>query len=68
MKKLTSFLVALFLATTALWSYDFKYGELYYNITSESGKTVEVTYQKQYSSDNYILLSGKRSPKQKSLP
>ena len=34
MKRLTSFLVVLFLATTALWSYDFKYGDLYYNITT----------------------------------
>ena len=40
--KLFSFFVALF-ATTALWAYDFKSGDLYYNITSSSDKTVEVT-------------------------
>ena len=39
--KLVSLFVALF-AATALWAYDFKYGDLYYNITSESDKTVEV--------------------------
>ena len=39
--KLVSLFVALF-ATTALWAYDFNVGNLYYNITSESNKTVEV--------------------------
>lgn len=32
MKRLLSFLVALFLATTALWAYDFKEGDFYYKI------------------------------------
>ena len=31
------------LATTTLYAYDFKSGDLYYNITSDT--TVEVTYQ-----------------------
>ena len=39
--KLLSLIVALF-ATTALWAYDFSYGNLCYNITSESNKMVEV--------------------------
>lgn len=55
MKRLTSFLVALFFATTALWSYDFQVGDLYYNIFSDG--TAEVTFQKQYSSDNYAGLT-----------
>ena len=46
MKRLTSFLVALFLATTALWAYDFKVGDLYYTVTSsQSPSTVEVSKQ-----------------------
>ena len=40
MKRLFSLFVAI-LATTALWAYDFKYGDLYYNITGTN--TVEVT-------------------------
>ena len=54
--KFFSLFVALF-ATTALWAYDFQYGDLYYNITSESDQTVEVTCQKWYSSDNYNGLT-----------
>ena len=47
--RLGGVLLAL-LATTTLWAYDFQYGELYYNITSDT--TVEVTYQST-SSSNY---------------
>ena len=43
------------LATTTLWAYDFQSGDLYYNITSDT--TVEVTYQYQWSSDNYAGLT-----------
>lgn len=51
MKRLTSFLVALFFATTALWAYDFKVGDLYYTVTSrQSPSTVEVSKQ---NSSNY---------------
>ena len=42
MRKLFSLFVAL-LAITSLWAYDFQYGDLYYNITSET--TAEVTYE-----------------------
>ena len=59
--KLVSLFVALF-ATTALWAYDFQSGDLYYNIISESDKIVEVTYQKQYSSDNYKGLTSGTIP------
>jgi len=59
MKKILLF-VAL-LATTALWAYDFKYGDLYYNITSTSDKTVEVTYQEWYD-DNYTGLTSVTIP------
>ena len=54
--KLLSLLVALF-ANTVLWAYDFKYGDLYYNITSGSDKTVEVTYQDGFDSNNYTGLT-----------
>ena len=53
MRKLFSLFVAL-LATTTLWAYDFQSGDLYYNITSDT--TVEVTYQYEWSSDNYAGL------------
>ena len=43
------------LATTTLWAYDFQSGDLYYNITSDT--TVEVTYQYEWSSDNYAGLT-----------
>lgn len=45
MKRLLSFWMAL-LATTALWAYDFKVGDLYYIVTSsQSPSTVEVSKQ-----------------------
>ena len=59
--KLFSLFVALF-ATTAIWAYDFQSGDLYYNITSSSDKTMEVTYQEQYSSDNYEGLTSVTIP------
>lgn len=57
MKKLFTFIFSLFVATN-LWSYDFKYGNLYYNITDEEAKTVEVTYEVYSGIDNYSSLSG----------
>ena len=54
MKKILSLILAL-VATTNLWAYYFKSGDLYYNITSDT--TVEVTYQYQWSSDNYAGLT-----------
>ena len=54
MKKILSLILAL-VATTCLWAYDFQSGNLYYNITSDT--TVEVTYQYQWSSDNYAGLT-----------
>lgn len=57
MKKLFTFIFSLFVATN-LWSYDFKYGNLYYNITDEEAKTAEVTYEVYGGSDNYSSLSG----------
>ncbi len=42
----------LLLAAVGLSAYDFKYGDLYYNITSDS--TVEVTYQVYDSDNNYV--------------
>ena len=54
MRKLFLLFVAL-LATTTLWAYDFQSGDLYYNITSDT--TVEVTYQYEWSSNNYAGLT-----------
>jgi hypothetical protein len=55
--KIFTFFVAL-LATTSLWAYDFKSGDLYYNITSSSAPyTVEVTNQEEWSSSNYSGLT-----------
>ena len=59
MKRLTSFLVALFLATI-VHAYDFQAGDLYYSILSDGA--AEVTFQKQYSSDNYAGLTAVTIP------
>ncbi len=62
MKKFATLLVAVF-ATTALWAYDFQSGDLYYNITSNTEPyTVEVTYEKEWSSDNYKGLTSVTIP------
>mgnify|MGYP002515977924 CR=1 FL=1 len=54
MKRVFIFHIALLLAM-GLYAYDFKYGDLYYNITSDS--TVEVTYEHYGSGYNYQGLS-----------
>ena len=54
MKKILSLILAL-VATTILWAYDFQSGDLYYNITSDT--TVKVTYQYDWSSNNYAGLT-----------
>ena len=57
MKKLFFLFLAL-VATASLRAYDFKSGDLYYNITSSSAPyTVEVTNQKQWSPSNYSGLT-----------
>ena len=57
MKKILSLILAL-VATTSLWAQTFQVGELYYNITSSSEPyTVEVTFQNEWSSDNYAGLT-----------
>lgn len=58
MKRLLSFLVALFLATTALWAYDFKEGDLCYNIIGDN--MVEVTCF--YWDNNYPELTSVSIP------
>ena len=55
MKKAFTFALAL-LAAASAWAYDFKSGDLYYNITDETAKTVEVTYEQYNSSNNYSYL------------
>lgn len=60
MKRVLYFLLAL-LPAMGLYAYDFKYGDLYYNITSDS--TVEVTYQGDgWRSQNYPGLSSASIP------
>ena len=57
MKKIVTIIFALMM-TIALWAYDFKSGDLYYNITSSSEPyTVEVTYQYEWSETNYSSLT-----------
>ncbi len=43
MKKLFLTLFALVMATASLWAYDFEADGIYYNVTDETNKTVEVT-------------------------
>ena len=64
MKRLLSFLVALFLATTALLAYDFKEGYLCYNILEDGRyyKTVAVTYERQKNYLNYAGLTSVNIP------
>ncbi len=62
MKRFLSFLVAMFLVTKVLWAYDFKSGDLYYNITSSFFNTAEVTYKIQFSSDGYDGLTSVTIP------
>ena len=57
-KNVFAFALALLTAASA-WAYDFKSGDLYYNITDEANKTVEVTYEYQwFESNNYSSLPG----------
>ena len=63
MKKIFTFILA-FVATTCLWAYDFKSGDLYYNITSSTAPyTVEVTYQENQIYKNYPVSPPPLSPK-----
>ena len=54
MKKLFLLFVVLF-ATSSLWAQRFQYGDLYYNITSDTA--AEVTWQKYQSDFNYSGLT-----------
>ena len=57
MKKISTLCLVL-LSALASWAYDFKSGDLYYNITSDVAPyTVEVTYEECLSSDNYSSLT-----------
>lgn len=59
MKKLFTLLLAA-LCTLGVWAYDFKNGEIYYNITSSN--EVEVTYQELSSGSNYYELTTANIP------
>ncbi len=58
MKRTILTLFALWMATASLWAYDFSVGSIYYNITSSTNKTVEVTYMESFSGDHYCGYSG----------
>ena len=58
MRKLLSTFALALLTAAGAWAYDFKSGDLYYNITDEAARTVEVTYEYRWSSSNYSSLSG----------
>ena len=55
MKKFTLFLVALFIATMA-FADKVEIDGIYYNLNDEN-KTAEVTYQYEWSSDNYSSVT-----------
>ena len=55
MKKVIMLLLAALCTAATTLAYDFKSGDLYYDITS--GTTVEVTYQELGSSTNYQGLT-----------
>lgn len=46
------------LSVTDIWAYNFKVGDLCYNIIDKGTKTVEVTYEQESLEDNYSYLSG----------
>ena len=58
MKRTVLSLSLALMATAGAWAYDFKAGDLYYNIYHETEKTVKVTYEKYLKTDNYSSLSG----------
>ena len=54
-------LTLLFLYSNVIWAHDFEVGGIYYNILSETDKTVEVTYQGKWASDydeyvDYVII------------
>lgn len=54
-QTLSTFIIALLVASN-ISAYDFQAGDLFYNITDETNKTVEVTYEMMQSPTNYSLL------------
>ena len=47
MRKILLLLFAVWLTALSASAYDFVYNNIYYNITSTTSKTVEVTYKNQ---------------------
>lgn len=45
------------LSVTGAWAYDFKVGDLCYNITDKDSKNVEVTFEQESLENNYSYLS-----------
>ena len=60
--RLLTFIIAfIFIMTGSAWAYGFKYGDLYYEITDETNRTVRVTFERferYMDTDNYSSLSG----------
>ena len=52
-KQLSAIFAVFFCCVTA-GAYDFKVGEIFYNITSETELTVEVTYESWSAADGYV--------------
>lgn len=46
------------LSVTGTWAYNFKVGDLCYNITDKDTKTLKVTYEQESLENNYNYLSG----------
>ena len=53
---LTIFIILL--SVTDIWAYNFKVGDLCYNIIDKGTKTVEVTCEQESLENNYSYLSG----------
>ena len=45
------------LSVTGIWAYNFKVGDLCYNITDKDSKNVEVTFEQESLENNYSYLS-----------
>lgn len=57
--KTTVLAIAIFLlSVTGTWAYNFKAGDLCYNITDKDTKTLKVTYEQESLENNYNYLSG----------
>ena len=61
MKKIST-LVLMLMCAIATWAHDFEVDGIYYNILQDKTNEVEVTYQYEWSSDNYAGLTAASIP------